>query len=59
METVQTKKSTKDRAWELYLQLRSKDPSPDTDLMSKAIVYADRFDQMFYSYYKGKQSKPI
>lgn len=59
METIQTKRSTKDRAWELYLQMRSQDlTSKETDLIAQAIVYADQFDQMFYSYYKDKQSKP-
>lgn len=57
METQQIRWSTKDRAWELYMQMRQQDlTSKETDLMAQAIVCADQFDSMFYQYYRDKQS---
>lgn len=64
-QEIQVKKNTRDKAFELYMQMRSQKvregimltPSLETELMSAAIHYADRFNQMFYDYYRSNNHK--
>ena len=63
-QEIQVKKNTRDKAFELYMQMRSQKiqegmltPSMETELMSAAILYADKFNQMFYDYYRSNNHK--
>lgn len=63
-QEIQVKKNTRDKAFELYMQMRSQKiqegmltPSMETELMSAAIHYADKFNQMFYDYYRSNNHK--
>lgn len=58
-------KNTRDKTFELYMQMRSQKvregitltPNIETELMSAAIHYADTFNQMFYDYYRSNNHK--
>lgn len=64
-QEIQVKKNTRDKAFELYMQMRSQKiqegitltSSMETELMSAAIHYADIFNQMFYDYYRSNNHK--
>ena len=64
-QEIQVKKNTRDKAFELYMQMRSQKiqegttltPNLETELMSAAIHYADKFNQMFYDYYSSNNHK--
>lgn len=64
-QEIQVKKNTRDKAFELYMQMRSQKiqegitltPNMEIELISAAISYADRFNQMFYDYYRSNNHK--